>query len=93
MPSSWPVDTDMNRGFNIPKASPESAAQGIFSGLENGEEEIFPDPRRSPSPRAGALAQSRRSNGSSRLSCRRARRIWDDVANAAAGSKGEGMKE
>ena len=39
-----PVDTDMNRGFNIPKASPESAAQGIFNGLENGEEEIFPDP-------------------------------------------------
>ena len=39
-----PVDTDMNRGFNIPKASPESAAQGIFSGLENGEEDIFPDP-------------------------------------------------
>jgi NAD(P)-dependent dehydrogenase (short-subunit alcohol dehydrogenase family) len=39
-----PVDTDMNRGFNIPKASPESAARGIFNGLENGEEEIFPDP-------------------------------------------------
>jgi NAD(P)-dependent dehydrogenase (short-subunit alcohol dehydrogenase family) len=39
-----PVDTDMNRGFNIPKASPESAAQGIFGGLENGEEDIFPDP-------------------------------------------------
>jgi short-subunit dehydrogenase len=39
-----PVDTDMNRGFNIPKASPESAAQGIFDGLEKGEEEIFPDP-------------------------------------------------
>jgi NAD(P)-dependent dehydrogenase (short-subunit alcohol dehydrogenase family) len=39
-----PVETDMNRGFNIPKASPESAAQGIFSGLENGEEDIFPDP-------------------------------------------------
>jgi len=38
-----PVDTDMNRGFNIPKASPESAAQGIFGGLENGEEDIFPD--------------------------------------------------
>jgi hypothetical protein len=34
----------MNRGFNIPKASPESAAQGIFGGLENGEEDIFPDP-------------------------------------------------
>jgi NAD(P)-dependent dehydrogenase (short-subunit alcohol dehydrogenase family) len=39
-----PVDTDMNRGFNIPKASPESAAQGIFGGLQNGEEDIFPDP-------------------------------------------------
>ena len=39
-----PVDTDMNRGFNIPKASPESAAQGIFDGLEKGEDEIFPDP-------------------------------------------------
>ena len=39
-----PVDTDMNRGFNIPKASPESAARNIFDGLEKGEEEIFPDP-------------------------------------------------
>ena len=39
-----PVDIDMNRGFNIPKASPESAAQGIFDGLERGEEDIFPDP-------------------------------------------------
>ncbi|HUC55194.1 MAG TPA: SDR family NAD(P)-dependent oxidoreductase [Candidatus Cybelea sp.] len=39
-----PIDTDMNRGFNIPKASTESAAQGIFDGLEKNEEEIFPDP-------------------------------------------------
>ena len=39
-----PIDTDMNRGFDIPKASPESAAQGIFDGLEKGEEDIFPDP-------------------------------------------------
>jgi len=39
-----PVDTDMNRGFEIPKASPESAAAGIFDGLARGEEEIFPDP-------------------------------------------------
>ena len=39
-----PIDTDMNRGFDIPKASPESAAQGIFDGLEYGEEDIFPDP-------------------------------------------------
>ena len=39
-----PVDTDMNRGVDIPKASPESAARGIFDGLERGEEDIFPDP-------------------------------------------------
>jgi NAD(P)-dependent dehydrogenase (short-subunit alcohol dehydrogenase family) len=38
-----PVDTDMNRGFDIPKASPESVAAAIFEGLKNGEEEIFPD--------------------------------------------------
>jgi NAD(P)-dependent dehydrogenase (short-subunit alcohol dehydrogenase family) len=39
-----PVDTDMNRGFEIPKASPEPAAAGIFDGLEKGEDEISPDP-------------------------------------------------
>jgi len=39
-----PVDTDMNRGFEIPKASAESTAQGILEGLESGEEDIFPDP-------------------------------------------------
>lgn len=39
-----PIDTDMNRGFNIPKASPQSAAVGILDGLEKGDEDIFPDP-------------------------------------------------
>ena len=39
-----PIETDMNRGFDIPKASPESAAVGISDGLEKGEEDIFPDP-------------------------------------------------
>src|SRR5713226_2750337 len=43
-----PIDTDMNRGLEIPKATPESAAQGIFDGLENGEEDIFPDPASRP---------------------------------------------
>jgi NAD(P)-dependent dehydrogenase (short-subunit alcohol dehydrogenase family) len=38
------VDTDMTRGYDIPKVSPETAAAGIFDGLENGEEDIFPDP-------------------------------------------------
>lgn len=39
-----PVDTEMSRGLDVPKASPESAAAGIFDGLANGEDEIFPDP-------------------------------------------------
>lgn len=39
-----PVDTDMNRGLEIPKASPDSAAAAIFDGLEKREEDIFPDP-------------------------------------------------
>jgi NAD(P)-dependent dehydrogenase (short-subunit alcohol dehydrogenase family) len=39
-----PIDTDMNRGFAIPKAPPESAAERIFDGLEQGEDDIFPDP-------------------------------------------------
>jgi hypothetical protein len=33
----------MTRGFEISKAPPESVAVGIFDGLENGEEDIFPD--------------------------------------------------
>lgn len=39
-----PIDTEMSRSLEIPKASPESAAAGIFDGLEKGEEDIFPDP-------------------------------------------------
>jgi len=39
-----PVDTDMTRGFEIPKATPEAVARGIFDGLENNQEDIFPDP-------------------------------------------------
>ena len=39
-----PVDTDMNRGFEIEKASRESVAAGIFDGLEKDQDEIFPDP-------------------------------------------------
>jgi NAD(P)-dependent dehydrogenase (short-subunit alcohol dehydrogenase family) len=39
-----PVDTDMSRGFDVPKASPESVARAIFDGVEKEEEDIFPDP-------------------------------------------------
>jgi NAD(P)-dependent dehydrogenase (short-subunit alcohol dehydrogenase family) len=39
-----PTDTDMSRGLEIPKASPESVARAIFDGVQRGAEEIFPDP-------------------------------------------------
>jgi short-subunit dehydrogenase len=39
-----PIDTDMIRDLPIPKASPEAVAQAIFDGVENEDEEIFPDP-------------------------------------------------
>jgi NAD(P)-dependent dehydrogenase (short-subunit alcohol dehydrogenase family) len=39
-----PTDTDMTRGFDIPKASAKSVARAIFDGVENEEEDIFPDP-------------------------------------------------
>jgi NAD(P)-dependent dehydrogenase (short-subunit alcohol dehydrogenase family) len=39
-----PVDTDMSRDFNGPKASPEAVARAIFDGVDKGEEDIFPDP-------------------------------------------------
>ena len=39
-----PVDTEMTRGLDIPKSPPESVARGIFDGVENDEEDIFPDP-------------------------------------------------
>jgi NAD(P)-dependent dehydrogenase (short-subunit alcohol dehydrogenase family) len=50
-----PTDTDMTRGFEIPKASPQSVARAIFDGVENGEEDIFPDPL------SASLAESWRS--------------------------------
>jgi len=38
-----PVDTDMVRALDIPKASPQSVAQRIFDAVADGEEDIFPD--------------------------------------------------
>ena len=39
-----PTDTDMSRGLDVPKASPESVARAIFDGVQSGQQEIFPDP-------------------------------------------------
>ena len=39
-----PVDTDMLRGVDIPKASPESVAAAVFDAVDNDDDDIFPDP-------------------------------------------------
>ena len=60
-----PVDTDMSRGLDIPKASPESVARAIFDGVEKGDEEIFPDPMSESmagSWRSGAVKALERQN-------------------------------
>jgi NAD(P)-dependent dehydrogenase (short-subunit alcohol dehydrogenase family) len=39
-----PIDTDMVRALDIPKAPPADVARATLDGLERGEEDIFPDP-------------------------------------------------
>ena len=56
-----PIDTDMVRDLPIPKASPESVARAIFDGVENGDEEIFPDPM------SATMAESWRAGGAKEL--------------------------
>jgi NAD(P)-dependent dehydrogenase (short-subunit alcohol dehydrogenase family) len=41
---SGPVDTDMVRDLDVPKSSPESVARAIFDGIDDDEEDIFPEP-------------------------------------------------
>ncbi len=51
-----PIDADMTRNLDIPKASAESTARAILDGVERGDEEIFPDPM------SGAIAEGWRSS-------------------------------
>lgn len=39
-----PIDTDMSKGFEMPKTSPQVTAENILKGIIEGKEEIFPDP-------------------------------------------------
>lgn len=38
------VDTDMIRGFEMPKTSPDAVATAILDGIVRGDEDIYPDP-------------------------------------------------
>ena len=39
-----PVDTRMTAGQEMPKSTPDQVAAAILTGIENNEEDIFPDP-------------------------------------------------
>jgi NAD(P)-dependent dehydrogenase (short-subunit alcohol dehydrogenase family) len=39
-----PIDTDMAKGFEMQKTSPQVTAENIVKGLISGQEDIFPDP-------------------------------------------------
>jgi NAD(P)-dependent dehydrogenase (short-subunit alcohol dehydrogenase family) len=56
-----PVDTDMSRDLEIPKASPDTVARAILDGVEHGEEDIFPDPK------SGSMAASWRRSAAKEL--------------------------
>lgn len=56
-----PIDTDMFRALDIPKAAPESVARAILDGVEQGQEDIFPDPM------SATLAKSWRTSAAKQL--------------------------
>ena len=56
-----PVDTDMVRDLELPKTAADVVARGILDGLENGVDDIFPDPM------AASLADGWRGSMSKRL--------------------------
>jgi NAD(P)-dependent dehydrogenase (short-subunit alcohol dehydrogenase family) len=39
-----PIDTDMSRGLDLPKAGARVTAENIIAGISAGSEDIFPDP-------------------------------------------------
>jgi NAD(P)-dependent dehydrogenase (short-subunit alcohol dehydrogenase family) len=73
---SGPVDTDMIRDWSIPKSSPESVARAIFDGVEDGEEEIFPDPM------SQAMAESWRGGAAKALERQNAALLQAAAGNA-----------
>lgn len=70
-----PVDTDMSRGLDVPKASPESVARAIFDGVEIGDEDIFRDSM------SETMADSWRSGAAKALERQNAAFVQESAAN------------
>jgi len=74
-----PIDTDMVRDLPIAKTLPELVARGILDGVQNGDEEIFPDPV------SGTMAESWRTGAAKALERQNATLIAaEHVASEAA---------
>jgi len=73
-----PIDTEMSRGLEVPKASPESVAAEIFDGVRDGVDDIFPDPT------SGTVAPSWRSGGAKAMERENAALVAAMAAAAAA---------
>jgi NAD(P)-dependent dehydrogenase (short-subunit alcohol dehydrogenase family) len=71
-----PVDTDMTRGLDLPKASAESVARAICDGVEAGDEEVFPDPM------SASITESWRSGAAKTLERQFAEYVQADPVNA-----------
>jgi NAD(P)-dependent dehydrogenase (short-subunit alcohol dehydrogenase family) len=71
-----PVDTDMGPRIDIPRASPEYVARAIFDGVENGAEEIFPDPL------SAAMAEGWRNSASKALERQMAALVQAEPVNS-----------
>jgi NAD(P)-dependent dehydrogenase (short-subunit alcohol dehydrogenase family) len=76
-----PIDTDMTRNLEIPKASAESTARAILDGVENDEEEIFPDPM------SVQMAEGWRSSAVKALQRQFAAYVQDTPVKSAASKK------
>jgi hypothetical protein len=64
----------MVRDLDVPKSPPEAVARAIFEGLENEDEEIFPDPM------SGMLAESWRTGAAKELERQNAALLQGEVA-------------
>jgi NAD(P)-dependent dehydrogenase (short-subunit alcohol dehydrogenase family) len=74
------VDTDMTRDLDAPKASPDAVARAVFDGVENDEEDIFPDAM------SGSMAQGWRSGPAKALERQYAALAAAELVKARANS-------
>jgi short-subunit dehydrogenase len=60
-----PMNTEMSRDLDVPKATTESVARAVLDAVQQGEDDIFPDPMSATlaeSWRAGPVKEMERQN-------------------------------